>query len=77
MTDPLMAGEAEEVASVMHELVNVRVVAEHRQGALIDADEVIEEHRQTTAPISHLAPPESGIATGRAGCRSGVRIAVM
>src|SRR4051794_20100186 len=36
--DPLVAGEAEEVARVVHELVN-RVAADERQGPLFGADE--------------------------------------
>ena len=39
-----VAGEAEEVPGVVDELVDVRVVAEHRRRTLIHADEV--EHQQ-------------------------------
>ena len=41
-----MAGEAEQVARVVHELVHVRVVAEDRGGTLIHADEVQDQQRQ-------------------------------
>src|SRR6266478_4799564 len=39
-----VAGEAEEVTRVVHELVDHHGLAEHRRGALIDTDEVV--HRQ-------------------------------
>src|SRR5437764_10305837 len=48
-TDPqvrLVAGEAEEVARVVHELVDDHGLAEHREGALVDADEVVHEDRE-------------------------------
>jgi hypothetical protein len=44
-----VAGEAEQVARVVHELVNVGVVAEHRRGPLVHADEVQDEQRARTA----------------------------
>ena len=41
-----VAGDAHQVAGVVHELVDVHVVAEHRGGALVDAHEVIEEQAE-------------------------------
>src|SRR5262249_6170690 len=42
----LVAGEAEEMPGVMDELVDVHVVAENRDRALVNADEVIHRQRQ-------------------------------
>src|ERR1700712_4196037 len=41
-----VAGEAEEVAGVVHEFVDVHVVAEYRRGALVDSDEVQHDERE-------------------------------
>src|SRR6266404_3014812 len=40
-----VAGEAEEMTGVVHELVDLHVAAEHRDSALVDADEVIQGQR--------------------------------
>src|SRR6266568_661042 len=42
----LVAGEAEEVPGVVDELVDVHVVAGHRQRALVHSDEVVDRQRQ-------------------------------
>src|SRR5215469_15011637 len=42
----LVAGEAEEVPRVVHELVDHHVVAEQRGHALVHADEVVDRQRQ-------------------------------
>ena len=41
-----VAGEAEEMARVVHEFVHVSVAAEDGGGALVDADEVVDQQRQ-------------------------------
>src|SRR6266487_353774 len=46
----LVAGEAEEMTGVVHELVDHEVAAEHRGGALVDADEVIDGQRDERGP---------------------------
>src|SRR5205823_7089490 len=40
-----VTGETDEVASVVHELVDVHVAAEHRRRTLVDADEVVQRQR--------------------------------
>src|SRR6266566_274658 len=47
-TDPVrsVAGEAEEVPRVVHELVDGHGLAEHRRRALVDADEVVHRDRE-------------------------------
>src|SRR3954453_14704241 len=45
MTSPLVAGEAEEVATVVHELVD-EGAGEDRRGALLGADEVQQHDRE-------------------------------
>src|SRR5689334_4887827 len=57
---PSVTGEAEEVPAVVHELVDVGVVAEHRPGALVDADEVV--HRDGEQGGAYQ--PEHGLGTG-------------
>src|SRR6201994_1582329 len=42
----LVAGEAEEVARVVHELVDDHGLAEHRRRALVHADEVVHRDRE-------------------------------
>src|SRR3954471_4548923 len=67
-----VAGEAEEVASVVHELVDVRVAAEHRDRALVDADEVVQRDREQGG----AGQPEHRLGAGndqRGGCGGGVR----
>jgi hypothetical protein len=51
-----VAGKSEKVASVVNEFVNVGVVAEHREGALVDSDEVV--HRKSEEGRAHQ--PEEG-----------------
>src|SRR5712671_3570512 len=41
-----VAGEAEEVPRVVHELVDDHGLAEHRRRALVDADEVVHRDRE-------------------------------
>ncbi len=44
--EPLVAGETEQMPCVVHEFVHVRVTAEQRHRALVDADEVQRQQRQ-------------------------------
>ena len=59
-----MAGEAEQVPSVVHPLVE-HVAADERRGALLAADHVEEEEQKATAPkIAHGVHSRIGIAIG-------------
>ncbi len=65
-----MAGEAEEVAGVVHELVHVRVRAEDGDDALVVAEEVVASPASSTVRLSQsaaLATERSGTAIARVG----------
>src|SRR5882757_6315718 len=65
-----VAGESEEVTCVVDELVDVHVLAEHRDGALVDTDEVVRGEREKCAADE----PEHGFRhrqDGRRGGRTG------
>ena len=59
-----MAGEAEQMASVVHEFVHIGVAAEHRRSTLVQADEV--EHEE--GEESGRRQPDQGLG-GRDGCK--------
>ena len=66
-----VAGETEEVAGVVDELVDVHVLAEDRDGALVDADEVVggeREERGADQPQHGLRDRQDDRRGGRAGC---------
>ncbi|CAG6396964.1 hypothetical protein SCOCK_50013 [Actinacidiphila cocklensis] len=65
-----VAGETEEVPGVVDELVDVHVLAEDRDGALVDTDEVVGDQREGGG-AEH---PQCGFGGGqddRRGCRAG------
>src|SRR5215470_8571943 len=70
-----VAGEAEEVPRVVQELVDDRGLAEHRQGALVDADEVVHrdrEQRGTEQPEQPLGDRQGdGLGRGARGGKNG------
>ena len=64
-----MAGEAEEVPAVVHELVHVHS-GEHRGGALLDAHKIEQTNIKSPAKTAHGTISRTGIGTGRAGVPS-------
>src|SRR6516162_463132 len=61
----LVAGEAEEVPRVVHELVDHHVVAEQRGHALVHADEVVDGQRQEHGDGQNQGDPALGQGIGR------------